>query len=436
MIESDQAVQQAPPTRPVLHFTAVSGWINDPIGLTYHDGRYHLFFQYIHGQAAWSPECCWGHAVSDDLLTWTEHDPILEPGDGDGGCWSGSLVVDNQGRATIFYTSVQLDDLNIGQIRTAQPDDETWNTWRKGGFVEGIVPTSDAGIFRDPQVSRDGDGWRMLVGSGRNDGTATALAYTSADLIAWTFRGEFASRSSAQQDQVWTGKVWECPQLVPLGSKHVLLFSVWEPWIPYYEAYAVGSLINGEFKIDKWGRLTYGDSYYAGAIFADAAGRPGLIYWLREVTDSQGRWTGAHSLPHVLRLDENNQLIAEPHPNVAQRRRPATKISIDHEQPVALPPIADVEWNLGRGRPASLTVRSANGTQVVRMITNDGALKIEIAGKIWTMPSSAALRLVFDGPVVELFSTAGVFSAPIAVAGHRAISLTNSSCSIYELEST
>jgi beta-fructofuranosidase len=276
----------------------------------------------------------------------------------------------------------------------------------------------------------------MLVGSGRNDGTATALAYTSPDLIAWTFSGKFASRSSTEQDHVWTGKVWECPQLIPLGSKHVLLFSVWEPWIPHYEAYAIGSLVNGGFKIEKWGRLSYGDSYYAGAVFADAAGRPGLIYWLREVTDSQGRWTGAHSLPHMLRLDENNQLTAEPHPNVAQRRRPATKTSIDHEQPAALPPIADMEWNLGRRRPATLSVRSADGTHVLRVIANDGALKIEIADKIWTMPYSAALRLIFDGPVVELFSIGGAFAAPITVVGHRTISLTNSSCSIYELEST
>ena len=433
MTESGQAPHEIPATQPALHFTADAGWINDPVGLTYHDGRYHLFFQYIRGQAVWSPRCCWGHAVSYDLLTWTEQAPILEPGDGDGGCWSGSLVVDDNGQATIFYTSVQLDNLNIGRIRTAQPDDETWNTWRKGALVEGIAPTNDAGIFRDPQVSRDGDGWRMLVGSGRNDGAATALAYTSPDLIAWTFGGEFTSRSSTEQDQVWTGKVWECPQLVHLGSKHVLLFSVWEQSMPYYEAYAIGSLINGEFKIEKWGRLSYGDSYYAGATFADAAGRPGMIYWLREVTDSRGRWTGAHSLPHLLRLDGNNQLTAEPHPNVAQRRGPVVKITPDLRRAVKLPPVADLEWNLEPRRPATLRVCSADGTQVVRMIANDGALKIEITDKTWTMPYSASLRLVFDGPVIELFSVAGLFAAPIPVAGTRTISLTNSSCLIYEL---
>ena len=125
----------------------------------------------------------------------------------------------------------------------------------------------------------------MLIGSDRNDGTATALAYTSANLIEWTYDRELASRSSTKRHPLWTGTVWECPQLIPFGDKHALLFSVWEPWIPYYEAYAIGRWVAGTFRIETWGRLSYGDSYYAGATFADAAGRPGMIYWLRGVDD-------------------------------------------------------------------------------------------------------------------------------------------------------
>ncbi len=128
------AQSDRPANRPALHLTTRSGWINDPMGLTYHGGRYHMFFQYVPAQVLWGPQCWWGHAVSEDLLSWTEREPILWPGDGDGGCWSGSLAVDDAGRATIFYTSVQLDDLDLGQIRTAQPDDVTWDTWQKGSI--------------------------------------------------------------------------------------------------------------------------------------------------------------------------------------------------------------------------------------------------------------------------------------------------------------
>jgi len=237
------------------------------MGLTYHDGRYHMFFQYVPAKILWAPQCWWGHAVSEDLLSWSEREPVLRPGDGDGGCWSGSLAVDDAGQATIFYTSVQLDDLDLGQIRSAQPDDVTWDTWQKGPFVEDIKPPSDIVVFRDPQVSRDANGWQMIVGAGRRDDTAVALSYRSPDLLNWTSEGEFASRSSAVRNPVWTGKMWECPQLIAVGSKHVLLFSVWEPQIPHYEAYAIGTVSNGQFVSERWGRLSYGDQYYAGATF-------------------------------------------------------------------------------------------------------------------------------------------------------------------------
>jgi beta-fructofuranosidase len=420
--------------RPALHLTAQDGWINDPVGLTYHQGLYHQFFQHIPGQTVWSPECRWGHAVSEDLLTWTERDIVLAPGDGDGGCWSGSLVVDDDGQATIFYTTVQLDDLSIGRIRTAKPDDQTWNTWRKGAVIAAVVPTVDTSIFRDPHVSRDVDGWRMLVGAGLTDETATALAYTSTDLIDWTFDGEFASRSSAERDPLWTGAVWECPQLISFGGKYALLFSVWEPWIPYYEAYAIGQMVDGHFEIDRWGRLSYGDCYYAGAAFTDADGRAGLIYWLRGIDDTAGQWAGAHSLPHLLRLDENDVLIAEPHPNITQRRGRPTRIGPDSNLSSAvLPPVAEAEWQIVPDEPASLKVLSADGVSVVRMITDRADLKIEIGDEIWRVPASAHVRIIFDGPILELFSSTGVFSAPIPGADARTISVADSACSIYGL---
>ena len=138
----------------------------------------------------------------------------------------------------------------------------------------------------------------MIVGAGRRDDTAVALLDRSPDLLNWTSEGEFASRSSAVRESVWTGQVWECPQLITVGGTYVLLFSVWEPQIPHYEAYAIGSVSNrGNPSARRWGRLSYGDQYYAGATFSDADGRPRIIYWLRGITDSGGRWAGAHSVP-------------------------------------------------------------------------------------------------------------------------------------------
>jgi beta-fructofuranosidase len=213
----------------------------------------------------------------------------------------------------------------------------------------------------------------------------------------------------------------------------VLLFSVWEPWTPHYEAYAVGAASNGQFVSEKWGRLSYGDLYYAGATFSDAHGRPGIIYWLRGITDSEGRWAGAHSVPHLLRLDDNLGLVAEPHPAVGDRRGPATKIESGSNHLVPLPPLADVEWELKPGELATLSVSSTDATPILTMISNDDDLQIDIGGATWTMPRGLRVRLIFDGPVVELFGGAGVFAAAIPVTAARTISMTNSSGLIYPL---
>jgi hypothetical protein len=110
------------------------------------------------------------------------------------------------------------------------------------------------------------------------------------------------------------------------------------------------------------------------------------------------------------------------------------KINTDLNGPVELPSTADVEWNLSCGRPASLSVRSSDGTPVMHILASDHEFQIEIADRTWTMPAGAHVRLVFDGPVGELFGRAGVFAAPIPIAGGRRISIANSACSIYELE--
>src|SRR3954471_487360 len=109
--------------RPLLHFTAGAGWINDPHGLTYRDGTYHLFFQHLPTASAWAPDCHWGHATSPDLLRWTEQPVALRPGDGDDGCWSGSVVAPGDGDAALFYTSVRAPNLELGRVRRARPAD-------------------------------------------------------------------------------------------------------------------------------------------------------------------------------------------------------------------------------------------------------------------------------------------------------------------------
>lgn len=403
--------------RPQLHHTAAQGWVNDPLGLTFHEGVYHLFFQYVPDQTDWAAHCHWGHATSTDLLHWTERPPALVPGDGDDGCWSGSVVSPADGGPVMFYTAVSVPDFAVGRVRRARPGDPGWEHWVKEGVVARLPAEVEARMFRDPFVFRDGDGWRMLVGAGLPDGTATALTYSSPDLYEWVYDGRLAERSTHLDAPVWTGALWECPQLFPLGDRHVLVVSVWSGDELHHVAYAVGDYRDGRFEPRSWGRLSHGPSYYAASAFLDEAGRRGLVYWLRAVADPGAGWAGALSVPHVLSLD-GDRLVAAPHPNLAALRRAAqTGVGSDEPGPV------DIEWSPDDDAPAVLRLDTSDGTSdgaaVAELRLADSLLTVTRRGpapeESWSMPcGSGPVRVLVDGPVVEVFADGAVLAFPLA----------------------
>ncbi len=364
-------------SRPRAHFTPTSGWVNDPYGVTWHGGRYHLFFQHAPDAVVWGPDLHWGHAVSTDLVHWTEQPVALSPGEGDEGIWSGSVVTDEAGAGHLFYTSVQLGALSLGTVSAAHPVDEDWQVWRKDGAV--VLPPDDLDLveFRDPYVLHDGTRWRMVLGGGTADGNGLALSWTSPDLEAWAYDGVLASRHTDLTDPVWTGSAWECPQLFRLGDEWVLLFSVWEAGVTRFEAYAVGDLVDGRFAARTWRRFSYGPAPYAGSTFTDAEGRRCLVHWLREVADPDGQWAGAHSVPHVLHL-EGDRLVAAPHPNVAA---------------LATPLAPDAHEVIG---DATLTL-------------TEEVLTVRRGPDSFTMPCSGGpVQVLVDGSVVEVFGPDGI----------------------------
>jgi beta-fructofuranosidase len=402
------------PVRPRVHFTAKEGWINDPLGLTFHDGVYHLFFQYVPGQTVWGPNCHWGHATSPDLLHWTQTTPALLPGEGDDGCWSGSLVVPDDGVARLFYTTVSVPDVQVGRVRVARPVDAGWSGWQKGPVVAELPAGIEAFVYRDPYVFRDGDAWRMIIGAGLADGTATAYVHTSADLETWTFDGELARRSAEEREPWWTGRVWECPQLFRLGDKHVLTVSVWQPFVPYYEAYAIGTYADGRFEAETWGRLSYGPAYYAGSTYLDEAGRRGLIYWLRGIAPLSGGWASANSVPHVLEL-HGDRLVAAPHPALSAARGDGRAIGDSEDGAAPAAATCDIEWVLEATDRAGLVVQNARIPGVLADLdVRDGVLTATTVAGAWQMPVEPGdVRVLVDGPVAEIFTTTGVMAVPI-----------------------
>lgn len=391
--------------RPTLHFTARTGWINDPHGITSRDGRYHVFFQYVPERTSWAPNCHWGHATGPDLLSLTETSVAIAPGDGDDGIWTGCLVEDGDD-TVVFYTSTSVPDFGIGRIRSARPVDQEWREWRKGEVVVEAPAELDLIAFRDPFVRREGSGWRMFVGAAHRDGTAMALSWSSTDLRSWTYDGVVLSRSTAERDPVWMGALWECPQFVEIDGVEVMVSSVWDADVLHYAGYATGAYRDGRFDAAGWGRLTYGEGYYAPSFLFDAEGRPCLSFWIRGITDDDAGWAGAHSVPFRLSAVDG-VLVATPHPDVAAHRG---ERAADGRVPGTT---ADIEWAATTGE---LTVDSG-GESVLHVSRTPETAVVTIGEAEWIVPAAGPLRMIIDGPVFELASTAGLFSAALRPTG-------------------
>lgn len=380
--------------RPAVHFTAPDGWLNDPLGVTWRDGRYELFYQALPGAGAWNPRCRWGHATSPDLITWTHHPIALEPGDDELGCWSGGLVLPDPTSplsARIHYTSVNEPDIDLGAVRVARPADDGWQRWDKGSIIVTPPPGEDLRVFRDPVVLRDGGRWRMLVGAGYRDGTPAVLTFVSADLHDWTYDGVLASTRTSPTGPLPAGEAWECPQLLQIGDRHILIVSTWRDGTTHDVLAGVGTLEDGRMRVQRWQRLTHGAGHYAATEFTDAQGQPCLLFWIREVADTDGTWTGALSVPYRLSLDSAAADLVRltPHPAVPAPGPDAANTGVRHLVLVEGDVINPARTSHD---PSSAEIRYERGTVTV---TSQGIQTV-------VHDAPGPVHVLIDGPVLEV----------------------------------
>ncbi|MEO3857115.1 glycoside hydrolase family 32 protein [Acrocarpospora sp. B8E8] len=411
--------------RPAIHFTADDGWINDPYGVTWVDGEYHLYYQAIPGRVTWGPNCHWGHATSPDLLRWTHQPLALIPQDFEVGCWSGSVVHDAE-PPLLFYTRVAGENWEIGQVATAVFDRRT-GTWATNPAAVIDAPPADLGVrgFRDPNVFRHGDGWSMLMAAALADGSAAVLQYRSRDLHQWAFDGVLCSRPNDPADEVPTGALWECPQLFPLGDRWVLLVSVWDHGDLLYVAAATGDYDGRRFAPATWQRLTHGASAYATTAFLDHEGRRCVLSWLREEPRDNAALTvraGAHSVVSTLRLRADGTLVLEPHPNVDALRGPFLTGSEGQYRVGAHP--AEVTGTPTVGEWCRIAEEDRTRARLSFEPDGDrdaGLLRIDRPGfPTDVLPvgdARAGLRVLLDADIVEIFAADSYGAYRIAAAG-------------------
>ncbi len=278
-IETDDSmrVEYDEPYRPVYHFSPYFGWTNDPNGMVYKDGEWHLSYQYnpygtTHGNMHW------GHAVSKDLVSW-EHHPFIVAPDELGSIFSGSSVVDinntsgfGENAIVAIYTSA-----GRGQRQSIAWSLDDGRTYTK---YEGnpVLSEPEKRDFRDPKVTWIDDQWVMSIAAGD-----VISFYGSKDLKNWTKLSDFGKGIGSH------AAVWECPDLMKLNyngkDKWVLLVSI-NPGGPNggsVTQYFIGDFNGKEYKADPlpyplW--VDLGVDNYAGVTFGNTPGRYVFMGWM------------------------------------------------------------------------------------------------------------------------------------------------------------
>lgn len=353
---------------PRLHPRPAKGWLNDPNGIHYADGRWQVFFQYNPASARheWVH---WGHVSSPDLLRWEQHPIALAPQTGapdEYGCWTGVAVIE-QGVPTLIYSGVR-DGWGHSQVMLAprEPD----GGWRQSGHVSAPMPPGGSfPVVRDPFVFElGGKRWGIQAAS-TETGEPAVLLYDASDLASWTYHGILLSADDPVAGAMSSVNAWECPQLVRLGDDWVLIGSAWQHGNPQNVVYLIGSMRLDEstglprFTPRASGVLDEGPSLYAPqAVQAGGAdGGPERVLlwgWARELVGEDVRarteaeretagWAGTLTYPWEL-VVEGDRVIAVPARELtALRGEPADPAELPDQAELVVSGVGAAELRLG-----------------------------------------------------------------------------------------
>ncbi len=436
--------------RPQFHFTPQAFWMNDPNGMVYHKGVYHLFYQHYPESSVWGP-MHWAHATSKDLLHW-EHKPIALFPDSLGYIFSGSAVADvnntsgfaKKGETPLVAIFTHHDPLGEKEKKTDYQNQslayslDDGNTWVK---YAGNPVLKNPGIvdFRDPKVMWYEKGKKWLMTLATKD---RITFYSSPDLKSWKRESEFGEKAGAH------GGVWECPDLFPLEVEGktvwVLLVSI-NPGGPnggsatqYFTGDFDGSKFTPHSTDTRW--IDWGTDNYAGITWSGTAKRKIFLGWMSNwqyanmaPTDP---WRSAMTIPRELslkRVGRDYFLASEPvkefNKIVSVRKNISSsvvKTSLDLSDHVkdfnsqyilkfSSPQIADFSIVLSNARGEELIVgyeKQSNRYYIDRSRSGKKNFEIGFAKKHFgpRISDSAAMNLVLlvDVSSVELFADNGL----------------------------
>ncbi len=434
--------------RPQVHFSPKAHWMNDPNGMVYNDGIYHLFFQYYPDSTVWGP-MHWGHATSPDMVHWEEQPIALYP-DSLGYIFSGSAVVDKNntsgfGKNGIAPMVAIFTHHNPNNEKTKPLAVESQSiaysldngtTWTK---YKGNPVLKNPGIsdFRDPKVSWYEAGHKWIMTLATKD---RITFYSSPNLKSWKKESEFGQQLGAH------GGVWECPDLFSLdadGKKVWVLIVNINPGGPnggsatqYFTGDFNGHAFTPNDTSTKW--LDYGPDEYAGITWSNTGDRKLFLGWMSNWDYANivptGKWRSATTIARELglkKIDGHYLVTSQPVSELDQITTPlstfadlnATDFQVDNNNNVTTPikltmtadELKDFSLTFSNGAGEQLVIgydHSANQYFIDRSEAGRKDFKDSFARR-HTAPrfsnrNDLQLTLVLDDASVELFADGGL----------------------------
>lgn len=412
--------------RQKLHLEPPRGWMNDPNGLCWFGGLYHVFFQYCPDSADGVGKKCWGHFESPDLFHWHFAGTALRPDtphDRDG-VYSGSAVVSN-GKLSLFYTGNvkhpgNFDYTSAGReanvVRVDSPDGKTMGK-KEALLTNEDYPPDCSCHVRDPKLWRENDKWKMLLGERSRQGVGGALLYESSDLDSWTLVTRIEPEKAF-------GYMWECPDYLALEGENLL--GVCPQGLPHEERKYQNVCqsgyfpVNGPFAAGQLGPFTEWDmgfDFYAAQSFIAPGQRRLLFGWMglpdapyQNPTAALG-WQHCLTVPRMVFLDRNRRVCQLPAkevivPAASQPLKAGETLSC--KAPFALEAAPTDSFSLSLAGGLTLEWDRENALCTLRF--SDDALGGGRTKRLAALSTCRELLILVDASSVEVFLDGGALA--------------------------
>lgn len=385
-----------PRYRLTYHAMSRYNWANDPNGVIWYNGAFHLFYQHNPYAANWGP-MHWGHQTTTDFIKW-DHLPVaLAPDktyDKDLGAFSGSAI-EKDGKLYLMYTSVS-NGLQQQAIAYSEDGGLTFQKDRNNPVITVLDLPSNANSsdFRDPKVFKHDDTYYVIIG-GKTNGVGQLLLYKSIDLVYFEYVGELLNNNNPSQTGYHrlTGGIYECPDFMIVDGKQILIASPMrlpKDGVDYENLHSVvymeGTLdyTIGKFSHDGFYELDGGFDFYAAQTTKHPDGRTIMIAWMqmwdRTMPTTVDGWAGAFTLPREISFKDGSLYQVPVREIESYRQNPVNKTNVAiNSIPLEITGVSgktlELELEIDMGTSNTFNIELFKGTEHRTLITYDKTTK-------------------------------------------------------------